>query len=151
MARSRLESRWDFTLTHLLIALTIIGVLAAASVPTLLSAQKKAQISKALVDTRQIVSQTQLYNNDYNAYPSGIATLTTAGYLTQVYDPFGASATQNYGFGAAGPIWALSEGPPGGRGTKPTAARTVGGASSLACAGVVGYQTDYGAINVTGC
>ncbi len=140
-----------FTLIELLVVVAIIAVLAAIAIPNLLSAQKKAKISKALADTKQIVSQTQLYLNDKNAYPTNVATLVTAGYLSQVYDPFGSTATQNYGYGTAGPIWALSEGPPGGTGTAPSAARTVGGPSSLACAGFVGFQSDYGAIGVVGC
>ncbi len=140
-----------FTLIELLIVVALIGVLAAIAIPNLLSAQKKTKISKALADTRQLVSQTQLYNNDKNAFPTNVATLVTAGYLSQVYDPFGASATQAYGYGTAGPLWALSEGPPGGTGTAPTAPRTVAGPSSLACAGVVGFQSDYGAIGVVGC
>ena len=142
-----------FTLIELLIVVAIIGILAAIAIPNLLSAQKKAKVSRALADAKQIVSQTQLYNNDKNALPATVVALSTAGYISQVYDPFGSTTTQAYGYSGTtvGPVWALSEGPPGGTGTAPTTPRTVGGPSSTTCAGVVGYQSDYGAIDVTGC
>lgn len=151
MGRSGSESWWEFTLIHLLIVVAIIGVLAVIAIQNLLSAQNKANISKALADTRQIVMQTHLYHNDFNAYPTGVSTLMTAGYLSRVYDPFGATATQEYGFGTAGPVWALSIGPPGGGASPPSSPRTSPGPSSTNCSGTVGYQTDYGAIGVTGC
>lgn len=144
-----------FTLIELLIVVAIIGILAAIAIPNLLSAQKRAKVSRALADTKTIVSQTQLYNNDKNSYPT-LAGLF-GGYMSTVYDPFGSTATQAYGYGVpttaapTAPIWALSEGPPGGTGTAPSAALTAGGPSSTSCSGVVGFQNDYGAITVTGC
>lgn len=140
-----------FTLIELLIVVAIIGILAAIAIPNLLSAQKRAKVSRALADAKTIVSQTQLYNNDKNAYPTDLATLVTAGYIATVKDPFNTgTAVNDYGYGTGSPTWALSVGPPGG-GTAPTTPRTVGGPSSTSCNGVVGYQTDYGAIDVTNC
>ena len=140
-----------FTLIELLIVVAIIGILAAIAIPNLLSAQKKAKMSRALADTKTIVSQTQLYYNDQTAYPANVGALVTAKYVTSVKDPFNTGTTVNdYGYGTGSPVWALSVGPPGGA-TAPAAARTVAGPSSTACSGVVGYQTDFGAIEVTGC
>ena len=145
-----------FTLIELLIVVAIIGVLAAIAIPNLLSAQKRAKVSRALADAKTIVSQTQLYYNDNNAYPT-LALLMGGTFMPTVYDPFG-TATQNYGFGNPGitatdPVWALSVGPAGGT-TPPSAAHTDGTAGTCTGTGTateVGYQTDYGAITVTGC
>ena len=136
-----------FTLIELLIVVAIIGVLAAIAIPNLVSAQKRAKISRALADTRQIVSQSELYNNDKNGYPTKLADLTGAKYISQTVDPFGATATTDYGAGWGSPVYALSVGPDG-KGDITKAATAV---SSGSCAGPVGYQTDLGAVSVTGC
>ena len=143
-----------FTLIELLIVVAIIGILAAIAIPNLLSAQRKAKISKALADAKTLVTQANLYNNDYNAYPTLVNLYTPTApaqpYLTHVYDPFGASpASQEYGFSTpnlTGDTWALSVGPPGGGATPPSANIT-----SATCSGTVGWSMTYGSISVTGC
>ncbi len=142
-----------FTLIELLIVVAIIGILAAIAIPNLVSAQKRAKISRSLADTRQIVSQSELYNNDKNAYPANLAALVGGKYISQTVDPFSTATTPaDYGAGWGGPVWALSVGP-GGGGTAPGTAWPIasGNTSGTTCSGVVGYQTDLGAVSVTGC
>ncbi len=144
-----------FTLIELLIVVAIIGILAAIAIPNLLSAQRKAKISRALADTKQLVSQSQLYNNDTNTYPLTITDLTNARYISQTKDPFSqVTPAADYGFGAPSvanplwPIWALSVGPANAAVSAPM---TTGAPTGNTCNGVVGWQTDYGAVQPIGC
>ena len=142
-----------FSLIELLIVVAIIGILAAIAIPNLLTAQRRAKISRSLADTKTAVTQTQLWNNDLNTYPATIAALQayTPTYMSLTTDPFStATPANNYGYAAgANNIWALGVGPAGGA-TAPTTAPT-SAISGTACDGVVGWSMIYGAIQPTGC
>jgi type II secretory pathway pseudopilin PulG len=129
--------------------------LAAIAIPNLLSAQKRAKVSRALADTKQIVSQTQLYVNDFNTYPTGtgaaqLVLLQTSGYISKASDPFSPSSptTQAYCYsapaggsvpGQTDHIFSQSVGLLVEDCTTPP---TAGGANG----GRVGYSNAYGAI-----
>jgi prepilin-type N-terminal cleavage/methylation domain-containing protein len=84
-----------FTLIELLIVVAIIGILAAIAIPNLLNAQRRAKISRAAADSKTIVTQTQLFYNDKNAFPTtlgaGLTGLQGAGYVSSIIDPFAAA------------------------------------------------------------
>ena len=144
-----------FSLIELLIVVAIIGILAAIAIPNLLTAQTKAKISKALAESKLLVTQSQLYQADKNVYPTVVTDLRDNNYISKTVDPFSSSSpAANYGFASAQThTWALSVGPPGSAGpigTFPVAGLD-DGISSSTCAGEVGWSSNYGSITVTGC
>ena len=145
-----------FSLIELLIVMAIIAILAAIAIPNLLTAQRKAKISKALAESKLIVTQTQLYQADKNLYPTAITDLRTENYISKTVDPFTSVTGNNYGFAAAqAHIWALSVGPdsaaPGTIIAAFPAGLDDGISGSGTCLGEVGWSSNYGAIQPTGC
>ncbi|MFH0871777.1 MAG: prepilin-type N-terminal cleavage/methylation domain-containing protein [bacterium] len=90
-----------FTLIELLIVVAIIGILAAIAIPNLLNAQRRAKISRAAADTKTIVTQTQLFFNDMNAFPAGLVGLQAGGYVSSITDPFHTGNNYLYELNAA--------------------------------------------------
>lgn len=103
LRRDRRIPRLDggFTLMELMIVLVIIGVLAAAVTPVLVSRADKAKVTRAKGDIKHIADQVKLFKMEQNRYPDTMEDLITRpsyakdwpkdGYLEKTpKDPWGA-------------------------------------------------------------
>lgn len=90
-----------FTLMELMIVLVIIGVLAAAVTPVLVSRADKAKVTRAKGDIKHIADQVKLFKMEQNRFPDAMEDLVNrpsfakdwpeGGYLEKVpKDPWGA-------------------------------------------------------------
>ena len=67
-----------FTLIELMIAMAIIAILAAVTLPRLISARYRAYLSACMVNERNIATALETYRNDNRLYPTNIQILVQA-------------------------------------------------------------------------
>jgi len=127
-----------FTILEVLIAVTIIAILAAIAIPNLLSAQFRAKVARAANDLRTAATALEAYRVDHNAYPPtplvepAVLTViptrlsTPTAYITtaQLPDIFMEQIVpEYYGLNSEGNLRQYSERPPEPEGADPIAGR----------------------------
>ncbi len=86
-----------FTLIELMIALVIVGILAATAIPRFMIATNRAKQSEAKQLLKQIYAMQHAYRQEYNVYPSYAATTPgTASSWADIGVEFQASARYAY-------------------------------------------------------
>lgn len=80
-----------FTLIEIMVVVVILGILAAAVVPKIMSRPEQARIEKAKHDIRTLVTQLGIYKLDNYQYPS-----TDQGLEALVSKPSGSPQPRNY-------------------------------------------------------
>jgi len=74
----RRTGKRGFTLIELMIAMAIIAILAAVTLPRLLTARYRAYLSACMVNERNIATALETYRNDNRLYPANIQLLVQA-------------------------------------------------------------------------
>ena len=89
------RARAGFTLVELMVAVSIIGVLAAIAIPNLMGHVRKAKASQRTFEAREIENAAQRYFEDKQRWPTGSAGAATT--LSSTWNPpvLNASATFN--------------------------------------------------------
>lgn len=75
--RNRAKKR-AFTLIELLIAISIIAVLAAIALPRFINARHNAYLSACLLNERNLATALQSYSADFQRYPDTLTQLANA-------------------------------------------------------------------------
>ncbi|MBN9420549.1 hypothetical protein ABS71_19155 [bacterium SCN 62-11] len=74
----RKTGKRGFTLIELMVAMAIIAILAAVTLPRLMTARYRAYLSACLVNERNIATALESYRNDNRVYPADITILVKA-------------------------------------------------------------------------
>ena len=88
-----------FTLIELMIVVAIIAIIAAIAIPSLLNARKAGNEASAISSLRTLTTVNEQYRTRFGDYSSGLAALSTEGYIDSV---LGAAKKSGYTFNYTG-------------------------------------------------
>ncbi len=77
MQKKNLYLKESFTLVEMLIVIVIIGILASALIPRLISIQVRSRDTKRKVDMVTIDKALRIYASDNNRYPRAVNSVTS--------------------------------------------------------------------------
>ncbi len=84
-----MKNKKGFSLTEILIVISIIVLIASLSVVSLRQAKVKARVGRAIKDFEHLKAVLNIYFVDYNNYPQNLSQLQDAGLISYIpSDPF---------------------------------------------------------------
>ena len=102
--------RAGFTLIELMIVVTIIAIITAIAIPSLLNARKAGNEASAISSMRTLTTVNEQYRTRFGDYSSSLGNLNTTGYIDSV---LGGGTKSGYVFTYAGAAntWTANAGP----------------------------------------
>jgi prepilin-type N-terminal cleavage/methylation domain-containing protein len=104
----RSAARRGFTLTELLVVLTIVGVMAAMSVPGFQRAVEQSRANIAVANLRAVWAAERLYWLEYHTYTSNVKILQDLGVLDNGIPNDGVTSMGGYQYGITASDSAMS-------------------------------------------
>lgn len=96
--------REGFTLIELMIVVSIIAIITAIAIPSLMHGRKSANEASAIGSLKALATANEQYRSRFQAYAGSLADIGNAGYIDSV---LGASTKSSYVFnyGSTGSAW----------------------------------------------
>lgn len=108
-----MRDKKGFTIVELLIVIAIISILVGMALPRFKGLQDEGNVARAKGELRSLQTATESYYIHNNTYPTVIGNLNASGTVPNIigstlpYDPFGATATTNYGYAVNGSYYVI--------------------------------------------
>lgn len=96
-----------FTLIELMVAMAIIAILAAVTLPRLMTARYRAYLSACLVNERNIATALESYRNDNRVYPNNTLILVGGDISKLPVCPSAPTVTYQYEIASDGDVYTL--------------------------------------------
>lgn len=99
-----------FTLVELMVVVAVLSIIAALSLPSLVSARKAGNEAATISSLRTLSTVNIAYRMRYQSYASSLAALTTVGYVDSVLGS-GTKSGYTFAYSAATDSWSVTASP----------------------------------------
>lgn len=99
-----------FTLVELMLVVAVLSILAALSLPSLISARKSGNEAATISSLRTLSTVNNSYRVRFQSYASGLADLTAVGYVDSVLGS-GTKSGYSFTYSGATDAWSVAASP----------------------------------------